>query len=111
MIQIIWKNYSLSIVLFSLFFSSLLGQYIFQWIEFTHEQQAHNQAIQVSEFFPMFLRAVFENWQSEFLQLFTFVLLTAFLIHKGSHESKDSDEEIKAMLGRIEDKLEGKKKH
>lgn len=111
MLQNMWKNYSLSIVLFLLFFSSLFGQYIFQWIEFVHDQQAHNQAVQVSEFFPAFLSSVFENWQSEFLQLFTFVLLTAFLIHKGSHESKDSDEEIKAMLGRIEDKLGVVKKY
>ena len=47
-----------------------------------------------------------ENWQSEFLQLLTFVVLTSFLVHKGSHESKDGDEEIRATLERIERKLE-----
>ena len=44
----------------------------------------------------------FENWQSEFLQLFTMVVLTAFLIHRGSQESKDSDDEMKEMLEALE---------
>jgi hypothetical protein len=43
-------------------------------------------------------QATFENWQSEFLQLFAFVALTTFLIHKGSPESKDSDEQMQASL-------------
>jgi hypothetical protein len=30
-----------------------------------------------------------ENWESEFLQMFAYVLLTAFLFQKGSAESKD----------------------
>jgi hypothetical protein len=49
--------------------------------------------------------ATFENWQSEFLQLLTFVVLTAYLIHKGSHESKDTDDEMMAILKRIERRL------
>jgi hypothetical protein len=44
--------------------------------------------------------------QSEFLQLFTMVVLTAFLIHKGSHESKDQDEKVDQTLARIEQRLE-----
>ena len=47
-------------------------------------------------------QATFENWQSEFLQLLTFVVLTTYLIHRGSHESKDSDEAMQAQLDRIE---------
>src|SRR5438093_2525199 len=35
-----------------------------------------------------FLEATAENWESEFLELFLFVLLTAFLHQKGSAESK-----------------------
>ena len=33
-----------------------------------------------------------ENWESEFLQMFAFVVLTAFLYQKGSAESKSLDE-------------------
>ena len=35
-----------------------------------------------------------ENWESEFLQMFFFVVLTAFLFQKGSAESKKLDEEV-----------------
>jgi hypothetical protein len=35
-----------------------------------------------------FLSAVFENWESEFLQMSAYVLLTVFLRQKGSPESK-----------------------
>jgi hypothetical protein len=35
---------------------------------------------------------VFENWESEFLQMAAYVVLTAILIQRGSAESKDPDE-------------------
>jgi len=40
-----------------------------------------------------FVEAVGENWESEFLQMFAYVLLTVFLVQKGSSESKDPDNE------------------
>jgi hypothetical protein len=49
-----------------------------------------------------FATSTLENWQSEFLQLFAFVVLAALYIHKGSSESKDSEEKIEAALRRIE---------
>ena len=61
--------------------------------------------VQFQEFIPEFWSRTLENWQSEFLQLLTFVVLTTYLYHKGSHESKDSDEEMQAALARIEQKL------
>jgi len=39
-----------------------------------------------------FMEAVFENWESEFLQMGLFVLLTKYLRQKGSSESKPLDE-------------------
>ncbi len=39
-----------------------------------------------------FWEATAENWESEFLQIFAYVLLTAFLYQKGSAESKKLDE-------------------
>jgi hypothetical protein len=39
-----------------------------------------------------FLEATMENWESEFLQMFLHVVLTAFLYQKGSAESKKLDE-------------------
>ena len=39
-----------------------------------------------------FIEAVFENWESEFLQDAAFVAFTAFLIQRGSAESKQPDQ-------------------
>ena len=52
------------------------------------------------------MQSTFENWQSEFLEVLLLIVLTASLIHKGSHESKDGEDEIKARLRRIEERLE-----
>ena len=105
----LWKDYSLSLVLFCLFILSWFGQLFFQWQEFVDNQQAHNLAVHVQEFIPEFLSATFENWQSEFLQLLSMAVLTSFLIHRGSAESRDSNDEMQAALGRIEKALEKKK--
>jgi hypothetical protein len=42
---------------------------------------------------PHFGEATFENWESEFLQMGSYVLLTVWLRQKGSSESKQIDEE------------------
>ena len=95
------RDYSLGIVLALLFFFSLLAQGVFGWYEFAADQQAHGEAAALfgsSGYIWRFLAATFENWQSEFLQLFTMAVLTAFLIHRGSAESKDSDDEAMLVL-------------
>lgn len=102
----IWENYNLSIVLAGLFLVSWICQAVFQWQEYVQNAEAHKEHISVAVFMPEFFAATFENWQSEFLQLFTFVVLTTFLVHKGSHESKDSDDEMQTRLSRIEKLLQ-----
>jgi hypothetical protein len=78
----------LAIVLGSLFLASWVAQAIFQ------------VAIE-NESWPAFWAATMENWQSEFLQLLTFLTLTAVLIYRGSPESRDSDDEMNAKLDEI----------
>lgn len=39
-----------------------------------------------------FLSALFENWESEFLQMAAYVTLTAMLFQRGSAESRDPDD-------------------
>ena len=102
------RNYSLSIVLLALFIGSWIIQTVTGWIEFRAQQAAHHEAAQLfgaNGYIYPWAKATFENWQSEFLQLLTFVVLTSFLIHKGSHESKDSDERLKQAVDRIERSL------
>ena len=49
------------------------------------------------DFLGEFSQSTLENWQSEFLQLFAFVVLAALFVHKGSAESKDSDDRVEAF--------------
>jgi hypothetical protein len=102
------RDYSLGVVLAVLFFVSWILQSVTGWVEFVAEQQAHGETAQLfgpSGYFWGWMQATFENWQSEFLQLFTMVLLTAFLIHKGSSESKDSSDEMMLELTQIRREL------
>ncbi|AYM09207.1 DUF6766 family protein (plasmid) [Agrobacterium radiobacter] len=61
-----------------------------------NEELAQHQALPLTLFSYAksghFLSALFENWESEFLQMSAYVVLTAFLFQKGSSESKDPDE-------------------
>jgi hypothetical protein len=90
------RENGLSIVLFGLLFLCILGQYFAGRLEYNRDQQEHGQPpVSYSEylFTPHFLEVTMENWESEFLQMFAFVVLTAFLFQKGSAESKSLDEE------------------
>jgi hypothetical protein len=100
-----WKNFGLSIALAILFFTTWLAHGIAQWQTFVDEQREHNEPVEMVDFVQEFAQATLENWQSEFLQLFTFVVLAALLIHRGSAESKDSTERMEEILKRIEKKV------
>jgi hypothetical protein len=105
----LWRDYNLSIVLAGLFVVSWGLQTWTGWVEFAAEQREHGGTAEVfgaSGYVWPWAQATFENWQSEFLQLLTFVVLTSFLYHRGSHESKDSDEKMERTLARIEGRLE-----
>jgi hypothetical protein len=89
------RENGLSIVLVSAFITFWIGQSIAGRREFNDEQQAHGQPeVAYSEYLTSahFWEATTENWESEFLQIYFYVLLTAFLYQKGSAESKKLDE-------------------
>ena len=92
-----FRNNGLSLVLFGLFFFTfLIGQSVVGHLEHNEDQRLHGQpAITYLQYLGTdhFLEATMENWESEFLQMFFFVVLTVFLFQKGSAESKKPDEE------------------
>jgi hypothetical protein len=88
------RNQSLSIVLFVVFLLFLGGQSIAGHLQNNEELNDHGQpSITYTAYLGSghFLEATMENWESEFLQMFAYVVLTAFLFQKGSLESKDPD--------------------
>jgi hypothetical protein len=101
----VWREFGLGLALTTLFFATWIAHGITQWQKFTDEQHEHGQAVTAGDFFVDFAQSTLENWQSEFLQLFAFVVLAAMYIHKGSAESKDGTDKIEASLRRIEDHL------
>jgi hypothetical protein len=101
----LWKNFGLSLGFCALFFISWVGQGISEWQTFTDEQREHGEPVEVGDFISTFSQSTLENWQSEFLQLFSFTVMAAVLIHKGSAESRDSDDLILGSLKRIEDQM------
>jgi hypothetical protein len=101
----IWKEFGLGLLLMILFFVSWVGHGIAQWQMFTDESRTNGEDPELGDFVAEFAQATLENWQSEFLQLFSFVTLAALYIHKGSAESKDGDEKMEASLRRIEERL------
>jgi hypothetical protein len=88
------RNNGLSIALCILFVISLAGQAIAGFRHDNQERRAHGQTDQTFGSYlksPGFLEATAENWESEFLQMGFYVLLTVFLFQKGSAESKDPE--------------------
>jgi hypothetical protein len=105
----LWRNYGLSITLALMFTVSWGLQTWTGWNEFISEQQANGQAAEAfgpDGYIWSWAQSTFENWQSEFLQVFVFIVLTTFLVHRQSHESPDTDYDTEASLRRIEAKLD-----
>jgi hypothetical protein len=89
------KNNSLSIVFVLLFFISLAGQVVTGFHEYNKTMaEEGGSMISLPGYLQSghFIQATFENWESEFLQMALFVVLTIFLRQKGSSESKAMDE-------------------
>jgi hypothetical protein len=90
-----WKNNSLSIVVLLAFLVCLAGHSVAGWLVYNEEQAQHGEPDEVS--YLQFVRSsefgetVFENWESEFLQMGFYVILTVFLFQRGSSESKKGD--------------------
>ena len=89
------RNHGLSLVLAVLFLATYIGgQLIAGWKVHNQERAEHQQdALGLGEYFLSAhnLEATAENWESEFLQMFVFVCITAFLFQKGSAQSNDPD--------------------
>jgi hypothetical protein len=89
------RNHSLSLVFLAMFLAALIGQAIAGHAEYNNEQIAHmSETVSFWRYVVSsnFGQAVMENWQSEYLQFTTFILLTVWVVQKGSPESKKLDE-------------------
>ena len=91
----IFRENGLSIVLVLLFVVFWIAQSVSGYREHNNEQREHGQPeVRYGEYLrgAHFWEATTENWESEFFQMFGYVMLTAMLYQKGSSESKDPNE-------------------
>jgi succinate dehydrogenase hydrophobic anchor subunit len=85
---------SLSLVCFVLFAIFVVGLLFTGYRENNAERKTHEQSeLALGEYATSgaFWEALTENWESEYLQIAAYVVLTVFLIQKGSSESKDPE--------------------
>ena len=85
------RNTSLSLAFLLIFVLALIGQSVTGFLYNNEELTHHGQpTITYGDFITSseFIVDVAENWQSEFLQFFLFILATIWLIQVGSPESK-----------------------
>ena len=82
---------SLTLVMLGLFAVFTVGQVLTGWHEFNDELTAHGRAaLSLGGYLATghLWEAIFENWESEFLQMAAFVTFTTCLYQKGSPESR-----------------------
>ena len=85
------RDRALTLALMAMFLLFLGGQLLTGFAEYNSEQTQHGHtALALTNYLATghLWEAIFENWESEFLQMAVFVLLTTFLIQKGSPESR-----------------------
>jgi succinate dehydrogenase hydrophobic anchor subunit len=105
----LWRDYSLGIVVAVMFVVSMLLHAVFGWWQYAADQAAHGAPAAVwgpDGFVVYFGEWTFQNWQSEFLEVLVLIVLTSFLVHKGSHESKDSSDRLERKIDRLEEKID-----
>ena len=88
------RENSLSLFFGAIFLAALVGQSFAGLHDFNETQMQHDSEpvsygrYLVSSHFGV---AMLENWQSEYLQFFLFIVATVWLVQKGSNESKVLD--------------------
>jgi hypothetical protein len=76
-----FKRWGAAYLLLVLFLASWGAQFVTTLIEVGNDAREHGQTFQMSEFWPRFLSATFENWQSEWLQLLVQAVVLLGLKH------------------------------
>jgi hypothetical protein len=86
-----WSRNALSLACFAIFAVVLVAQSLTGWRTSVADAAQHGGS-EISYWTYLrtghFAEATFENWESEFLQMAAFVLLTAYLLQRGSGQSK-----------------------
>lgn len=89
-----FRNNGLTIVLLGASVATIIPMTLTGFLVFAEQAARHHAAgVTFLQYLSSghFLSALFENWESEFLQMSAYVCLTAYFFQRGSAESKDPD--------------------
>jgi hypothetical protein len=99
------KRWGAAYLLFALFLASWIGQFVAMLIEVGNEAREHGESFSMSDFWPQFWSATFENWQSEWLQLFVQAVVLLGMKHLLFKADAQDMEQVQMDLAEIKDHL------
>ena len=99
------KRWGAAYLLLALFLAAWLGQFVTMLIDVGNEARQHGEAFAMSEFWPRFWSATFENWQSEWLQLLVQAVVLLGMKHVLFKADALDTEQIQLDLTEIKEHL------
>ena len=100
-----FRRWGAAYLLLALFLASWAGQFVSTLIEVGNEAREHGQQFSMSEFWPTFLSATFENWQSEWLQLLVQAVVLLGMKHLLFKADAQDMEQVQLDLAEIKEHL------
>lgn len=101
------KRYAYAWITLGFFLISLALHGWLGWQDFVNEAAEHGQSAEGAQFLIQWGREIFENWQSEFLQLLWQVVGLAYFLYVGSPSSKENDDRMEAKLDEVLKRVAG----
>lgn len=99
------RRWGAAYLLLALFLASWAGQFVSTLIEVGNEARAHGEQFSMSEFWPTFLGATFENWQSEWRQLLVQAVVLLGMKHLLFKADAQDMEQVQLDLAEIKQHL------
>jgi hypothetical protein len=95
------RRWGAAYIMLVLFLASWIAQFCMTLIEAGNDARSHGEEFALSEFWPQFLRATFENWQSEWLQLAFQAVVLLGMKHVLFKADAEDMEQVQADLAQI----------
>lgn len=93
-----FRRWGAAYLLFLLFLGSWVGQFFAQLADVSEESRAHGQQFEWTAFLNEFFASTFENWQSEWLQLFVQAVVLLGMKHLIFKADAEDMERVEAKL-------------
>jgi hypothetical protein len=99
------KKWGAAYLLLALFLASWVGQFVAMLVEVGNDAREHGQEFSMDEFWPQFWSATFENWQSEWFQLFVQAVVLLGMKHLLFKADAQDMEQVQFDLTEIKEHL------